>query len=146
MMGDQPGRVFTVCVCVVAAAIGACEAGSGGHLVINEPLAPLEACPEPICPEPVCPAEVPAKKEAGEAAVGSSASGEPTSGGLVDLNSASIAELDTLPGVGRATAERIVSHRQSRPFRSARDLMRVKGIGPAKWSRLKDRVSVGAAP
>lgn len=45
------------------------------------------------------------------------------------LNSASIAELETLPGIGPALARRIV---EGRPFRSLADVDRVRGIGPAK--------------
>jgi competence protein ComEA len=61
----------------------------------------------------------------------------------VDLNTATAAELDTLPGVGPSTAAKIVADRTSNgPFRSVDDLMRVSGIGPAKFDSLKDLVRV----
>jgi competence protein ComEA len=69
--------------------------------------------------------------------------GVPAAGGKVDLNTATAAELDTLPGVGPSTAAKIVADRTSNgPFRSVDDLMRVSGIGPAKFDSLKDLVRV----
>jgi len=63
--------------------------------------------------------------------------------GLVSLNSATAEELTTLPGVGAATAAAIIAHREANgPFTSVEKLKDVKGIGPAKFSALKDLVSV----
>ena len=58
-------------------------------------------------------------------------------GGVLDPNKASLAELQTLPGVGPALSERIIEARSERPFRNADDLDRVKGIGPAKLEKLR---------
>ena len=67
--------------------------------------------------------------------------GTGASPGKVDLNTATAAELDALPGVGPATAAKIISDRTANgPFRSVDDLMRVSGIGPAKFDALKDLV------
>ncbi len=61
----------------------------------------------------------------------------------VDLNSASAEQLDTLPGVGPATAAAIVAYRsQHGPFRSVDDLLQVHGIGPAKLAALRSKVRV----
>lgn len=60
-------------------------------------------------------------------------------GKLVDLNTASMDELDTLPGVGPATAQRII---EGRPYGAVEDLLRVKGIGQATFDKLKDLVTV----
>ncbi len=61
----------------------------------------------------------------------------------VDLNQASAAELDALPGIGPATAAAIVEHReQNGPFASVEDLEAVRGIGPAKLDALRDLVRV----
>jgi len=57
----------------------------------------------------------------------------------VNLNTATLDELDTLPGVGPATARLIV---EGRPYGAVEDLLRVKGIGPATFDKLKDLVTV----
>jgi competence protein ComEA len=63
--------------------------------------------------------------------------------GPVDLNTASVSDLDTLPGVGPATAAKIIADRtENGPFRSAEDLMRVPGIGAKRFETLKDLVTV----
>jgi len=58
----------------------------------------------------------------------------------VDVNSADLETLETLPGVGPATAKRIVS---GRPFNSLSDLEKVKGLSKAKVDELKDKVTFG---
>ena len=65
------------------------------------------------------------------------------SGGPVDLNSAGVAELEALPGVGPVLAQRIVDHREQHgPFRAVDDLQDVAGIGPAIFDGLADAVTV----
>lgn len=65
----------------------------------------------------------------------------------VDLNTATVEELDSLPGIGLATARRIVEFRtQNGPFKKVEDLMNVKGIGEKKFLRLKDRITLGPQP
>ena len=61
--------------------------------------------------------------------------------GPIDLNAADVAELDTLPGVGPATAAAIVAYRDKHGrFGSVDDLGNVPGIGPAKLAALRDLV------
>lgn len=61
----------------------------------------------------------------------------------VDLNSATAEELDSLPGVGPATAAAILAYRdQHGPFRSVDDLLDVRGIGDAKLEQLRPMVRV----
>lgn len=62
---------------------------------------------------------------------------------LVDLNRASPAALEALPGIGPALARRIVDTRAQRPFSSVEDLERVPGIGPATVARLRPLVVAG---
>jgi competence protein ComEA len=64
----------------------------------------------------------------------------------VDINSASAAELEALPGIGAAKAAAIVEERQVRPFASVEDLERVRGIGPALVAELRPHVMVSPAP
>lgn len=79
---------------------------------------------------------------------GSTGGGSATGGvggggsGLVNLNTASVTELDALPGIGPATAQKIVDDRAANgPFGKPEDLMRVPGIGESKYSALKDLVT-----
>jgi competence protein ComEA len=79
----------------------------------------------------------------GEAPIGVAATGTGVTGAeaKIDLNTASAEQLDSLPGVGPATAAKIISDRTANgPFRNVDDLMRVSGIGPAKFDSLKDLV------
>jgi len=64
----------------------------------------------------------------------------------VDVNSASAAELEALPGIGAAKAAAIVEERQVRPFASVEDLERVRGIGPALVAELRPHITVSPAP
>jgi competence protein ComEA len=62
---------------------------------------------------------------------------------VVDLNTAGADELETLPGIGPATAAAIVEHRERNgPFASVDDLEQVPGIGPAKLAAIRDLVTV----
>jgi comEA protein len=64
----------------------------------------------------------------------------------IDLNSASAAELESLPGVGPSKAQAIIAHREVAPFKSADELVEVKGIGEKLYAQLKEHVTVSAAP
>ncbi|HJF12557.1 ComEA family DNA-binding protein, partial [Corynebacterium falsenii] len=63
--------------------------------------------------------------------------------GGVNINTADARLLESLPGVGPATAQAIVAHRDSHgPFTSVEQLMEVKGIGPAKFEAIKDAITL----
>ena len=65
----------------------------------------------------------------------------------MDLDRASLAELDELPGIGPALAARIVADRELHgPFGSLDALQEVKGIGPRLAARLAPRVTFSAPP
>lgn len=64
-------------------------------------------------------------------------------GAQIDLNNATTEQLDTLDGVGPATAKKILEYRaQHGPFRSVNDLARIPGIGPKKLAAMKPRLRV----
>jgi len=63
---------------------------------------------------------------------------------LVDINTASAQELTELPGIGPVIAGKIVEYREAHPFATVDEIQEVKGIGPAKFEAIKDRITVGA--
>jgi competence protein ComEA len=63
---------------------------------------------------------------------------------ILNLNTASAADLESLPGVGATLAERIIEYRAANgPFTSIEDLRNVKGIGPALFAQIAPLVSAG---
>lgn len=61
----------------------------------------------------------------------------------ININRANSWLLDALPGIGPATAEKIIDYRfQNGPFRSKEDLMKVKGIGDSTFEKLEDKITV----
>lgn len=83
----------------------------------------------------------------GEAPPPGSSSSSPGGGsvpaGPLDLNTATLAELEELPGIGPSTAQAILAEREKRGrFGSVEELLDVRGIGPAKLDGLRDLVTV----
>lgn len=62
-----------------------------------------------------------------------------SNGGLVNINSANTTELESLPGVGPKTAEKIISNR---PYSDKKDILAVPGIGDSTYNEIKDLISV----
>jgi competence protein ComEA len=64
--------------------------------------------------------------------------------GPTNLNTATVAQLDALPGVGKSTAQRIVEYRQKNgSFKKIEELMNVKGVGEKSFLKLKPLITVG---
>ncbi len=71
----------------------------------------------------------------------------PSSKPTINLNSATVDQLQDLPGIGRATAERILEYRQKNGgFKKVEELMNVKGIGEKSFLKLKPLIVVTAKP
>ncbi len=66
-------------------------------------------------------------------------------GTQIDLNSATVTDLQALPGIGPAAAQRIVDHRQQTPFVSVAELYDLHLVSRLTFARIRDLVTVGAA-
>jgi competence protein ComEA len=76
---------------------------------------------------------------------GAKAAAASTSGSPINLNTATVAQLETVPGIGKATAERIVEYRQKNGgFKKVEDLMNVRGIGEKSFLKMKPLITVTA--
>ncbi len=62
--------------------------------------------------------------------------------GKVNINSATLEELKTLPGIGESKADNIISYRSNNRFTSTSDIMKVSGIGNALFEQIKDKITV----
>ena len=124
----------------VEAAGGLVEGADTSRLNLAEPISDGEKVHVPAVGEEDATAGEAAASLSGE----SSGSGPNAStDGIVNINTATVAELTTLPGVGDATAAEIVRDREANgAFTSIEDLMRVSGIGEKKFAKLKDKIRV----
>lgn len=116
-------------------------------IAISQPTETTAPAAEPTAPSA---REAPAAEAAaGEATVDEvteetdTAAEEPT-GGLVNINTASLSELTTLPGIGPVIGQRILDYRQAHgPFEQFADLLQVSGIGENRLEALLPLITLG---
>ncbi|MEK3731227.1 ComEA family DNA-binding protein [Paenibacillus sp. FSL M8-0334] len=109
-----------------------------------------QAPPAGAIPSTVPPAEAPSQAEGSAASppVAAAPSVQPadpasSSSGIININTASAAQLMELPGIGEKKAQAIIEYRnRSGPFRNATDLMNVKGIGPKMMEKMMPYVGL----
>jgi competence protein ComEA len=67
------------------------------------------------------------------------------SGKLININTATQAELESLPGIGPALAQQIIAYRKANgPFATIEDIIDVPGIGPKTFEKIKDLITTGS--
>lgn len=77
--------------------------------------------------------------EVGKEAAGAAAAQATT----ININAADVTQLESLPGIGPATAQAIVDYREANgPFKSIEAIKEVRGIGDAKFDAIKDLISI----
>lgn len=87
-----------------------------------------------------------ANSAAQESSPRAAASSSSSASAPINLNTASVAQLETLPGIGRSTAERILEYRQKNgSFKKIEDLMNVRGVGEKSFLKLKPLITVAPA-
>lgn len=83
------------------------------------------------------------KEEAGKVAGESTSNSNKETPGKININTANAATLDKLPGVGPARAQLIIDYRsQNNGFKSAEEIMKIKGIGEKTYEKMKDMIEI----
>lgn len=122
---------------LVRAAGGLAPDADRDRLNMAAPVADGQQLRVPRVGEAVQPSSLPAETVA-------STGGAAETNGLIDLNSTDAAALDTLSGIGPATAAAIIEYREANgPFKRSEDIQNVKGIGPAVYAKIKDQITAG---
>jgi competence ComEA-like helix-hairpin-helix protein len=116
--------------------------GLAPHVTFNG-IQPAATAPGSAFPRSAVPASGVAGGAVGAGGAGGVPGGKPACAPAVSLNGATAEELDCLPGIGPALAQRIVADRKEHgAFRDVADLARVPGIGPVRIAGLRGRVTI----
>ncbi len=126
----------------IAAAGGATTDADLARLNLAAPVTDGARIAVPQSGQPALPVDPGAVSGGGASSGSASGTDSGATTGPININTATAAELDTLPGIGPATAQAIVTDRDAHgPFASVDDLARVRGIGPAKLAQLRPLVT-----
>jgi len=86
----------------------------------------------------------PARASAQDKPTAARAAAKPASTSPVNINTASAADFEALPGIGATMAARIVEYRQKNgPFKKIEDLMNIRGLGEKNFLKLKPQLTLG---
>ena len=76
---------------------------------------------------------------------GTAFAAKPVPTGKVNINTATVEQLSSLPGVGPSLAQRIVEYRQKSPFRNPQELLNVRGVGEKSFQKMEAHLTTGDA-
>jgi competence protein ComEA len=62
--------------------------------------------------------------------------------GQININTATVEQLELLPGVGPAMAQKILEYRKNKPFQETNHIVRIKGIGPKTFAKMKQYLTL----
>ncbi|MFW6115972.1 MAG: helix-hairpin-helix domain-containing protein [Chloroflexota bacterium] len=70
---------------------------------------------------------------------------EGSTGGVININTATAKDLEALPGIGEVTAQRVIDYREANgPFETIEDIQNVAGIGPKTFEAIREMIAVGS--
>lgn len=134
------------CIIEETAAVKRSETLAGGDGTERSASGASEPIIETVI-EPVVSAEQKAMAEDSDdfsestAAAPTDGAGASAGDGLININTATAEELESLYGIGEKLAAAIIDYRTDKPFESIEEIMEVKGIGEKKFDKIKDRIT-----